>query len=218
MAAEPLDRRDLLRELATTETRCTARSKRTGERCRLPSALGSNVCRSHGAAAPQTRAKAKRRLEQASDVLVQRLLQFALDGDVADNVALQAIRDALDRAGLGAKQAVEVSVEPAPWERLLGDVAHLTKAQHEAMKRGELLPPPPELPPAEVVDAELVPEPHEERADAPGAPSDVPPPFADTSEPLGPTPGKELVTLEEANAEVNATNRLARVVRSRRVR
>ncbi len=103
----------------------------------------------------------------------------------------------------------------------MGDVAHVTKAQHEALKRGELLP----SPPAEVVDAEFVddvpesqPDPHGERADAPGAPPNVPPPFADTSEPLGPSPSKELVTLEEANAEVNATNRRAKVVRSRRVR
>ena len=92
--------------------RCTARSKRTGERCRLPSMLGGNVCRSHGGAAPQTRAKAQRRLQQAADVLVQRLLSFALDGRVADPVALAAIRDALDRAGLNPKTAIEIEVKP----------------------------------------------------------------------------------------------------------
>jgi hypothetical protein len=48
----------------------------------------------------------------------------------------------LDRGGLGAKHAVEVSatVEPPPYLELLGDVAQITKAQHEALKRGELLP------------------------------------------------------------------------------
>ncbi len=39
-------------------------------------------------------------LDAAADVLVQRLLGIAPDGDVADNVALQAIIAALDRAGL----------------------------------------------------------------------------------------------------------------------
>jgi hypothetical protein len=72
---------------------------------------------------PQVRAAAKRRLDQAADVLVQRLLKFALDGNAPDTFALTAIRDALDRAGLGAKQTVAVEVK-APWEELLGDVAH----------------------------------------------------------------------------------------------
>jgi hypothetical protein len=78
MSAEPLDRRDLLHDLQAGETQCTARSKRTGKRCRAPSMLGGNVCRAHGGAAPQTRAKAQRRLVQAADVLVQRLLGLAL--------------------------------------------------------------------------------------------------------------------------------------------
>jgi hypothetical protein len=48
--------------------------------------LGGNVCRVHGCNAPQTKAKAKRRLEQAAD--------------------------ALDRAGLNAKTEVEIGVKP----------------------------------------------------------------------------------------------------------
>jgi hypothetical protein len=74
--------------------------------------LGGNVCRSHGGNAPQTKSKAQRRLQQAADVLVQRLLSFALDGNVADPVALGAIRDALDRAGMNAKTGVEIEVKP----------------------------------------------------------------------------------------------------------
>lgn len=119
MTDQPLDRRDLLHDLQAGETQCTARSKRTGKRCKAPSMLGGNVCRAHGGAAPQTRAKAQRRLQQAADILVQRLLGLALDGDTPDAVALQAIRDALDRAGLGAKQALELSAKPlAPWEKM----------------------------------------------------------------------------------------------------
>jgi len=63
------------------------------------------------------KAAAKRRLDQAADVLVQRLLAFALDGGTSDNVALQAIIAALDRAGLNVKQAMELSAkEPELWE------------------------------------------------------------------------------------------------------
>jgi hypothetical protein len=69
-----------------------------------PAMLGGNVRYHHGGNAPQVKAKAQRRLQQAADSLVQRLLGFVLDGDVADPVALQAIRDALDRAGLGANR------------------------------------------------------------------------------------------------------------------
>lgn len=68
------------------------------------------MCRAHRGAAPQTRVKAQRRLQQATEALVQRLLSFALDGKVADPVALQAIRDALARAGLSPKTGIEVEV------------------------------------------------------------------------------------------------------------
>ena len=118
MSAQPHGRADLLRDLQAGENQCTARSKRTGQRCRRPSSLGSNVCRAHGSAAPQTRAKAQRRLAQASDVLVQRLLSLALDGDTPDNVALSAIIAALDRAGISVKTAATVEVTVRPFERV----------------------------------------------------------------------------------------------------
>jgi hypothetical protein len=210
------ERADL--KLMGFDGKCTARSQRTGEQCRRPAARGANVCPVHGGSAPQVKAAARRRLDQAADVLVQRLLKFALDGDVADNVALAAIRDALDRAGMGAKTEVAVEVK-APWEELLGDVAHVTKAQHEAMKRGEPLPPtpPPALPApadADIVDAEVVedtPESVGERADRPNVPDWAEPPPAAR-------PSRELVTLEDAAAEVAAANRAARVTRARRRR
>jgi hypothetical protein len=222
MSQQPLDRADLLRDLAAGDHQCTARSKRTGKRCQLPSMLGSNVCRSHGGAAPQARAKAKRRLDQAADVLVQRLLQFALDGNVDDNVALRAIRDALDRAGLKPRAQVEVSAKPPePWEELMGDVLQITKAQHDAIYHPERTAPAPALSPPDVLDAEVVPEAPEtqpdspgERADGAGQAANPRPDFAEPSKP----PSRELATLEDAAAEVAQANRAARVVRVRRRR
>lgn len=118
---QPHGRADLLRDLSAGQSQCTARSKRTGQRCKRASMLGGNVCRAHGGAAPQTKAKAQRRLQQAADALVQRLLGIALDGQVADHIALAAIRDALDRAGLSPKTAIEVDVALKPWEQIADD-------------------------------------------------------------------------------------------------
>lgn len=142
----PHGRADLMRDLTAGESQCTARSKRTGQRCRLASMLGGNVCRAHGGAAPQTKAKAQRRLQQAADALVQRLLGMALDGEVADHLALAAIRDALDRAGLSAKTAVEVEVALKPWEQIADDafttIDSGSLAAHRAARGGQ---PPPAL-------------------------------------------------------------------------
>ncbi len=180
-------------------------------------ARGANVCRVHGGSAPQVREAARRRLDQAADVLVQRLLAFALDGDVADNVALQAIRDALDRAGMAPKTEVEVGVK-APWEEMLIDFANVTRAEHAAM-RG-LAPPAPvdkADEPMEVVDAEVVedgPEPQPERDGERANATGAPPSFAERAQP----PSRELATLEDATADAAAANRAARVVRVRRKR
>lgn len=47
------------------KNRCTAKSSQSGERCKKAAVLGTHVCRSHGAAAPQVKAAALRRLELA---------------------------------------------------------------------------------------------------------------------------------------------------------
>ncbi|MEX3646535.1 hypothetical protein [Mycolicibacterium porcinum] len=125
-------------------------------------------------------------------------------------VALQAVESALDRAGLSAKTALEVTVGRDPWEEVLGDVMQITRAQHEAMKRGEPLPPPAALPPAdlEVVDAEVVEDhitPHPTstagHADAADRGDDPPRRPAWGEDPPTP-PGRGLMTLEDANAEL----------------
>jgi hypothetical protein len=65
---------------------------------------------------PKEKAAANRRLDRAADVLVQTPLGMALDDNIADNVAPQAIIAVLDRADSSVKTALNVSVEPAPWE------------------------------------------------------------------------------------------------------
>ncbi len=57
--------------------KCHAHSSRTGNPCKLPPMLGQKVCRKHGGAAPQCRAKAAKRLELAMITPDRVLLELA---------------------------------------------------------------------------------------------------------------------------------------------
>lgn len=123
------DRRDLMREAAASagEAQCAARSKQSGERCKKSPMPGSNVCRVHGGSAPQVKAAAKRRLEEASERMAQRLLGLA-ENDLKDGtkvgayVQLGAVTAALDRAGIVEQKQINVEVTAKPYENLLGDI------------------------------------------------------------------------------------------------
>ncbi|WP_142392648.1 hypothetical protein [Mycobacterium sp. 3519A] len=149
------------------QNRCVA-VRKNGERCLKPANRGMTVCRTHGGAAPQVQRKAKQRLELAADRMARELLGMAT-GAESEAVKLNAIRDALDRAGLGAK--TEVSVEVKPWEQLMDDitgVATISRAEHRAQQGRPFISTPALAAP---LDVEVV-EPAEESG--PAAPPESP--------------------------------------------
>jgi hypothetical protein len=145
------------------DRRCVATS-RAGVQCRNWAIRGGAVCRYHGGSTKRVKAKARERIELAQDLVAMRMIGFAIDEGVPPHVAVAAARDILDRGGITAKQAVELSAakEPEPWEQMFSGIAKITRAEHEAKMarlRGEVVDAPE---PTKVVDAELVPpqEPH----------------------------------------------------------
>jgi hypothetical protein len=143
--------------------RCVAH-KKNGEQCRRHARRGTSVCDFHGAKAPQVQRKARQRIEEATDRMARELLGIAT-GAESESVRLTAIRDALDRGGITAKSAVELSAtqKPAPWEEMMAEIAfdgiaQITQEESRAL-RG--LPPVDALAQStqeiEVVNAELLP-------------------------------------------------------------
>jgi len=98
-----------LSDLRPFEGQCTAH-KKNGARCRKHSINGSNVCRSHGGAAPQVKRAAALRLLMAADSVAGELVRIALSKTASDATKVQAIFGILDRVGLNARQAVDVDV------------------------------------------------------------------------------------------------------------
>lgn len=90
-------------------TRCKAKNA-TGSQCRRLAKAGAVVCTHHGAAAPQTRAKAAERLLMAADDAASKLIQWMSDESVPFQERRKIAMTVLDRGGLGGTKTTEVGV------------------------------------------------------------------------------------------------------------
>jgi hypothetical protein len=111
--------------------RCVGHRK-NGDRCKRPTDPGAAVCGHHGARAPQVKAKARQRIEEAADRMAKALLKMASDENVSEVVRLRAITDALSRAGITEKTAVEVEVSLKPFEQIITRVESGSRAAYRA--------------------------------------------------------------------------------------
>jgi hypothetical protein len=100
--------------------RCKAKANSTGKRCARSAIAGAVVCRVHGGAAPQVKAKALERIKALVDPAIDRLDATIRDKDHPQSVL--ASRDILDRAGHKPVDKVETT------ERHTEDAVLLSRA------------------------------------------------------------------------------------------
>ena len=89
------------------ERRCRAMNAK-GEPCRRYAIPGGFTCKTHGGSARQVVNKAQIRVQNASDRLMGKLIEFAFDDTKPAGVQLDAIKDSLNRAGLKPPEQVEL--------------------------------------------------------------------------------------------------------------
>lgn len=120
------------------ERRCRGH-KRNGARCQRPAILGGTVCKHHGGASGHIKRAAKARLENAADRLARQLLGMAMDDDLPPAVKLAAIKDALDRAGLAPRQAVDIAHSLKKYEQALEGIDHSSFSDAPTVVDGEVV-------------------------------------------------------------------------------
>ena len=92
---------------------CRATSKGSGKPCKYPVVPGAAVCRFHGGAAPQVKAKALERLMALQHPAIDALTKLIANVDTFPSTAYAAARDVLDRTEGKAieRQQQEVKAE-----------------------------------------------------------------------------------------------------------
>jgi hypothetical protein len=113
---------------ANPERRCVGTNE-LGERCRKFAIPGGRVCRNHGGATRHVKEKARIRVEMASDRLVGKLIEIAHDDTRPASVQLEAIKDALNRAGLTKPAQVEVG-PIKQYEEVFDDIMTGSRAEY----------------------------------------------------------------------------------------
>ncbi len=90
---------------------CNATSKQSKARCRNGSIPGGSVCRFHGGATPVVKAKAELRIKEALEAMLPKgITRYGkLIESEQDSVALNAVKDLLDRTGHKPTERQEIT-------------------------------------------------------------------------------------------------------------
>lgn len=116
------------------ERRCAAH-KRNGEQCRKFAIYGATVCRTHGGATRHIKEAARIRVENASNRLMGKLIEFAFDDTKPPDVQLKAIQNSLDRAGLKPPAEVTLSQgQHKPYEDVFDQISTVSRAESRAAR------------------------------------------------------------------------------------
>lgn len=117
--------------------RCTAKSTRTGERCKRKTIPGGKVCVMHGGKAPQVQRKARLRLLELVDPAIATLAREMTNQNAKPTERLKAADSILDRAGWGRTQKIEGSdAREALLQKLLEMQADGSQAIDEDVPEG----------------------------------------------------------------------------------
>lgn len=125
----------MLKELSTAvdpesgKARCTATSKRTGDRCQRAPVPGGTVCKWHGGGAVQVKRKAAMRLMSLVDPAIATLAREMVSQTNSASERLRAAENVLDRAGYPRRVQVDGDTVK---EQLLYRLEELRRARDAA--------------------------------------------------------------------------------------
>ena len=87
--------------------RCTARSKQAKRRCARAATPGTTICKNHGSANPQVKAKAALRLAMLVDPAIGVFDKTMRATDASNSDKLRAAENVMDRAGFPRRTEVD---------------------------------------------------------------------------------------------------------------
>lgn len=97
---------------------CTATSRGSGKRCKLPAIKGGTVCRRHGGSAPQVKRAARERFNDLVDPMInitEKMMKDAEEGKLSVQEQLALVKFVADRTGFVPGKTVNIDGK-AKWE------------------------------------------------------------------------------------------------------